>query len=138
MARTYVNGTLFRMKIGNYIVGCTTNVNFNLQQDNPLTTNQDSDQWVESLDSGGIRSASGDCTGLVDTDSNYNAEELLDQIINNSTLPTCQVGVVGGTYYEFKAKITNVKLGGTMQQALGVDFSWASSGAVTKNTTMSS
>ena len=133
-----INGTLFRLKVGSVIVGSTISVDFSLDQDNPLTTNQDSEQWKESLANGGIRSASGSCKGLVDPDNNYNAEELLDVIINNSGLLSCQVGVVGGTYYSFSAKLKNVKQSGTMQEALGLDFSWESSGAVTKNSTMTS
>lgn len=133
-----INGTLFRLKIGTYLVGSTTDCEFTLEQDDPKTTNQDGNGWEESLDQGGIRRASGSCNGLVDPDNNMNAEELLDYIINNTTMPTAQYGIVGGTYYTSKIKITSVKLSGSTETPYGVSLSWVSSGAVSKATSMTS
>ncbi len=133
-----INGTLFRLKIGSYLVGSTTDCEFSLEQDDPKTTNQDGNGWEESLDQGGIRRASGTANGMVDPDNNMNAEELLDYIIGNTAMPTAQYGVVGGTYYSSKIKITSVKLSGGTETPVGVSISWVSSGAVTKATGLSS
>jgi hypothetical protein len=135
---TKVNGTLFRLKIGTYLVGASTDSEFTLEQDDPKTTTQDGNGWEESLDQGGIRRASGSVNGLLDPDANYNAEELLDHIIGNTTMATAQYGVVGGTYYTSKIKITNCKMSGSTENPVGISMSWVSSGAVTKATTMAS
>ena len=133
-----VNGTAFRLKIGSTIVGATNDSEFTLEQDDPKTTTQDSAGWEESLDQGGIRRASGSFNGLLDPDSTYNAEEVLDQLINNSVMPTAQYGVIGGTYYTSKIKIVNAKLSGGTETPVSFSGSWVSSGAVTKGTTMTS
>jgi hypothetical protein len=133
-----VNGSLFRLKIGSYLVAATTDCEFSLNMDNPKTTTQDSGGFEESLDGGGIISASGSINGLVDPDANFSAEELLDLILNRTTMPTAQYGVVGGQGYTSKVKLTNVKLNGANQQPVGVSASWVSSGDIVKLTTMTS
>jgi len=133
-----INGKLFRVKIGTYLVAATTDAEWTLEQDDPKTTTQDSAGWEESLDQGGIRRASGSVNGLVDPDGNYNAEELHDHIIANTAMVTAQFGYVGSTYYTCKIKITSVKENGSNEAPVGFSFSWVSSGAVTKATTMTS
>jgi predicted secreted protein len=135
---TKINGTLFRLKVGNYLVGSTTDSEFSLEQDDPKTTNQDGNGWEESLEYGGIRRASGSANGMVDPDNNYNSEEAMDEIINNSALLTAQFGVVGGTYYTCKIKITSIKLSGSTETPVTYSVSWVSSGAVSKATAMTS
>lgn len=133
-----VNGTLFRVRAEGSVIGSTKTCDITIEQDDPKTTTDDSAGWEESLAAGGIRRASGSFSGLLDTADTYNGEELFDVIINNSGLLSVEIGVVGGTYYSFEAKLQNVKMSKSTEEAVTLDGSFVSSGAVTKGVSMAS
>jgi hypothetical protein len=133
-----INGTIFRVRVEGTVVGSTKTVDFTLEQDDPKTTTDDSAGWEESLAAGGIRRASGSFSGLFDTADTYNGEELFDVIINNSGLLTLEFGFVGGIYYTCEGKLLNVKMSKSTEEAVTLDGSFVSSGAVSKGVSMAS
>lgn len=116
------------------VIASTTSFNMSVNQETiDIETDGDAG-WQKLLESS--RNVDIDAEMLYDPTDSYNAEELIDQIVNHSGAMKLNIGTLGTTYpvagkfWEVSGILTSVKLGHKLKGADTVSASWKSSTAL--------
>jgi hypothetical protein len=135
-----VNGTTFLMYL--FLnsewkaIGSTTTCSLDITMDTPDATTKDSDGWAESI--AGIRSASGSFGQLYDPTDTFSVSEVFDLIDARDTVKLKIASTeTGSEYYEFNAHVSGLNYTFDMEQPVGVEGSFTSTGKVEKKTVSS-
>jgi hypothetical protein len=135
-----INGTKFLMYL--YLnntwqaIGSTTTSSLEITMDTPDATTKDSEGWAESIP--GIRSATGSFGQLYDPTDTFSVSEVFDLIADRETvLLKIASTETGSEYYEFNAHVSGLSYTFDMEQPVGVEGSFVSTGKVEKKTVSS-
>ena len=131
-----INGTLFLLYL--YIddqwqhIGSTTTTSLEITQDTPDATTKDSNGWAENIP--GIRSGSGSFGQLYDPTNTLSVTDIFKLISERKTalLKISQDPILaqGSEYFQFEANLTNLAMNFDMEQPVGVEGSFNSTGEV--------
>jgi hypothetical protein len=128
-----INGTLFLLYL--FIdnqwqhIGSTTTTSLEITQDTPDATTKDSNGWAENIP--GIRSGSGSFGQLYDPTNTLSVTDIFKLISERKTaLLKIAKNEIGSEYFQFEANLTNLSMNFDMEQPVGVEGGFNSTGEV--------
>jgi len=128
-----INATTMAIYIGATKIAALTNVSLSLNQALRTSVNKDDGGWEKSLPGARSWGMSGDSEFAFD--AGYGVDDLVDAIINRTTLTVMLSTEVSGDYkFSGSALLESIELSGGAEENATYSFSLKGTGAITRAT----